>query len=140
MCLTVNLRDGRIPRRSAHREETRIVSQPSGQVTVAAPVLLALVRAALRETPGIVRLAGTPIIRGGPAVTAGPGAAIAFGTAGVVVECAVVAATGVRLAQVAATAQAAVAAVLRELAGVDVAAVNISIMDVAAVEKTRDHG
>jgi uncharacterized alkaline shock family protein YloU len=46
----------------------------------------------------------------------------------------------VRLAQVAATAQAAVAAVLRELAGVDVAAVNISIMDVAAVEKTRDHG
>jgi uncharacterized alkaline shock family protein YloU len=138
--LTVNLKDGRIPRRSAHREETRIVSQPSGQVTVAAPVLLALVRAALRETPGIVRLAGTPTIREGPAITAGPGAAIAFGTAGVVVECAVVAATGVRLAQVAATAQAAVAAVLRELAGVDVAAVNISIMDVAAVEKTRDHG
>ena len=123
-----------------HGEEIRIVSQPSGPVTDAAPVLLALARAALRETPGIVRLAGTPTVREGPTITAGPGAAIAFGAAGVTVECTVVAAAGKRLAEVAATAQAAVAAALRELAGVDVAAVNISIVDVAAVEKTRDHG
>lgn len=116
------------------------MSQPSGHVTVAAPVLLALIRAALRETPGIVRLAGTPTMREEPVIAAGPGAAIASGATGVVVECAVVAATGVRLAEVAATAQAAVAAALRELAGVDVAAVNISIEDVAAVEKTRNHG
>lgn len=115
------------------------MSQPSGHMTVAAPVLLALIRAALRETPGIVRPAGTPSIQEKTTVFAGPGVAITFGAAGVVVDCTVVAAAGVRLAEVAATAQAAVAAALRELAGVDVAAVNISIEDVAAVEKTRNH-
>ncbi|MGQ9548488.1 MAG: Asp23/Gls24 family envelope stress response protein [Roseiflexus sp.] len=116
------------------------MSQPSGHMTVAAPVLLALVRAALRETPGVVRPAGTPSIQEKTTVFTGPGAAITFGAAGVVVDCAVVAAAGVRLTEVAATARVAVAAALRELAGVDVAAVNISIMDVAAVKKTCDHG
>lgn len=114
--------------------------QPLGHVTVAAPVLLALVRAALRETPGVVRLADVPSVPGETPVFAGPGAAVAFGATGVHVTCAIVAAQGVRLAQVAATAQAAVATALRELAGVDVAAVDVSIADVAAREKTRDHG
>ena len=123
-----------------HLEETRIVSQPLGHVTVAAPLLLALVRAALRETPGVVRLAGVPALQGEATVCAGPGAAVAAGATGVYVACTIVVAQGVRLAQVAATAQAAVATALRELAGVDVAAVDVSIADVAAVEKTRDHG
>lgn len=118
----------------------RIVSQPSGHITVAVPVLLALARAALRETPGIVRLASVPTMQGETTVHAGPGVAIAVGATGVHVTCAIVAAQGVRLAQVAATARAAIATALRELAGVDVAAVDVSIVDVAAGEKTRDHG
>ncbi|MCS6939192.1 MAG: Asp23/Gls24 family envelope stress response protein [Roseiflexus sp.] len=116
------------------------MSQPLGHITVAAPVLLALARAALRETPGVVRLAGVPATQGETTVCAGPGAAVAAGATGVRVTCAIVAARNVRLAQVAATAQAAVATALRELAGVDVAAVDVSIVDVAAGEKTRDHG
>lgn len=116
------------------------MSQPLGHVTVATPVLLALVRAALRETPGVVRLADVPSVQGNTLVFTGPGAAVAIGATGVHVTCALVVAPGVRLVQVAATAQAAIAAALRELAGVDVAAVDISIVDVAAIEKTRDHG
>lgn len=116
------------------------MSQPSGHVTVAAPVLLALARAALRETSGVVRLGDVPALQGKTTVYASPGAAITFGAAGVHVTCALVAARGVRLAQVAATAQAAVAAALRELAGVNVAAVDVVIVDVAAGKETRDHG
>lgn len=116
------------------------MSQPLGHITVAAPVLLALSRAALRETPGIVRLASVPTVQGETTARIGPGVAIAVGAAGVYVTCAIVAAQGVRLAQVAATAQAAIATALRELAGVDVAAVDVSIVDVATREKTRDHG
>ncbi|MCS6840794.1 MAG: Asp23/Gls24 family envelope stress response protein [Roseiflexus sp.] len=117
-----------------------MVSQPLGHVTVAAPVLLALVRAALRETPGVVRLASVPSVQGEPWACTGPGAAVAIGATGVRVACAIVAAQGMRLRQVAATAQAAVATVLRELAGVDVSVVDVSIVDVATREKTRDHG
>lgn len=116
------------------------MSQPFGHITVAAPVLLALVRAALRETPGVVRLAGAPATNEGTAVCAGPGAAVAISASGVLVTCAIVAAQGKRLVQVATSAQAAVATALRDLAGVDVAAVHVSIVDVAAVEKTHDHG
>ncbi len=116
------------------------MSQSLGHITVAAPVLLALVRAALRETPGVVRLADVPPAQGETSLFASPGAAVALGATGVYVSCAIVAAQGARLAQVAATAQAAVAMALRELAGVDVAAVDVSVADVVAVEKTRDHG
>lgn len=116
------------------------MSQPSGHVTVAPPVLLALVRAALRETPGVVRLTDVPSVQGEAPALAGPGAAVTIGATGVHVTCAIVAAQGVRLAQVAATAQAAVATALRELAGVDIATVDVSIVDVATTEKTRDHG
>lgn len=116
------------------------MSQPLGHITVAAPVLLALVRAALRETPGVVRLADVPSAQEKTPLFAGPGAAVVIGATGVHVTCAIVAEQGVRLAQVAATARAAVAMALRELAGVDVATVDVSVADVVAVEKTRDHG
>lgn len=119
------------------------MSKPSGNVTVAMPVLLALVRAALREVPGVARLARVTPTSQEPAACTGPGAALISSASGVVVECAVIAAPGIRLNRLAATAQAAVAAALGELAGVRVVAVNISIEDIAAATsagKTRDHG
>lgn len=119
------------------------MAEPSGNVTVAAPTLLALVRAALREVPGITGLAEAPHHNGGAEAAVGPGAALTFGAAGVTVDCAVIAAPGARLVQLAATAQAAVAAALSQLAGVQVIEVNISIEDIAPatlVRKTRDHG
>lgn len=120
-----------------------VVAEPSGNVTVAAPTLLALVRAALREVPGITGLAELPRHDRGAEAAVGPGAALIIGAAGVIVDCAVIAAPGARLVQLATTAQAAVTAALSQLAGIQVVEVNISIEDIAPatlVRKTRDHG
>lgn len=119
------------------------MSKPSGNVTVAMPLLLALVRAALRDVPGVIRLARVMPTCQEPVVSSGPGAALINGASGVVVECAVIAAPGIRLNRLAATAQAAVVAALAELAGVRVVAVNVSIEDIATATsagKTRDDG
>lgn len=105
------------------------MTQAAGNVTVAPNVLISIVRMALREVPGVARLGSGPRAR---ANARGEGVALRMHDAGVSADCYVVATLDTNLLELGIAAQATVAAVIRELAGMTVHEVNVYIQDVEA--------
>ncbi len=105
------------------------MTQATGNVIVAPNVLMSLVTMALREVPGVARPGVVPRAR---ASYRGDGVAIRRDGDGVYVDCYLVAQADTNLLELGMAAQATVAAVVRELAGMDVREVNIYIQDVEA--------
>jgi uncharacterized alkaline shock family protein YloU len=106
------------------------VTHAAGNVTVAPNVLMSIVLMALREVPGIARLGSVPHARVG---ARNEGVALRVAGDGVSADCYVVARPDTNLLELGMAAQATVAAVIRELAGMMVHEVNVYIQDVEAV-------
>ena len=105
------------------------MTQAAGKVTVAPNVLMSIVLMALQEVPGIARLGNAPLAR---ISKRGEGVALRFADDGVSADCYVVATPDTNLLELGMAAQATVAAVIRELAGMTVHEVNVFIQDVEA--------
>lgn len=105
------------------------MTQVAGNVTVAPNVLMSLVTIALREVPGVVRPGIAPRGRSGHR---GDGVALRLEGDGVCADCYLIAQADTNLLELGMTAQATVAAVIQELAGMSVREVNIYIQDVEA--------
>lgn len=99
-----------------------------GSNTVASHVL-ALVSTAVRAVPGVARLAASgeaPRLHG----LQGTGVVVRAGEDGWAVDCSIHAAMDTSLLDVGLAVQAAVAAVLRDIAGLTASEVNVYILDV----------
>ena len=105
------------------------MSQAAGNVTVAPNVLVNLVVLGLREVPGIARPGSVPRTH---AAYRGEGVALQIADHQVSVDCYLVAQQGTNLLELGMAAQATVAAVIQELAGMTVREVNVYIQDVEA--------
>ena len=101
--------------------------QATGNVIVAPNVLINLVALGLREVPGIARPGNVPRTAG---QHRGDGIALVIDGREVGVDCYLIAQSGTNLLELGMAAQATVAAVIRELAGMAVREVNIYIQDV----------
>jgi len=106
-----------------------MAAQAIGNVIVAPNVLMNLVALGLREVPGIARPGSAPRAAG---QHRGDGIALTIDGHEVGVECYLIAQPGTNLLELGMAAQATVAAVIRELAGMTVREVNIYIQDVEA--------
>ena len=106
-----------------------MATQAAGNVTVAPNVLMNLVTLGLREVPGIARPGIVPRTHG---QYRGEGIALNMHDDEVGVDCYLIAQSGTNLLELGMAAQATVAAVIRELAGMAVREVNIYIQDVEA--------
>ena len=106
-----------------------MVTQAAGSVIVAPNVLMNLVALGLREVPGIARPGNVPRAHG---QYRGDGVALVIHEDEVGVDCYLIAQLGTNLLELGMAAQATVAAVIRELAGMTVREVNIYIQDVEA--------
>jgi uncharacterized alkaline shock family protein YloU len=105
------------------------VTQSSGSVIVAPNVLMSLVTMALREVPGVASMGIAPRGRAGHR---GQGVALRIAGDIVSADCYLVARIDTNLLDLGMAAQATVAAVIRELAGMVVREVNVYIQDVEA--------
>jgi uncharacterized alkaline shock family protein YloU len=105
------------------------MTQPTGSVTVAPNVLMNLVTIALREIPGVARAGAAPW---GRASYRGEGVALRLDGNGVSADCYLIAQADTNLLDLGMAAQATVAAVIQELAGMVVHEVNVYIQDVEA--------
>ncbi|MFO7169726.1 MAG: Asp23/Gls24 family envelope stress response protein [Chloroflexota bacterium] len=108
------------------------MAQPSENMTVAPHVLIDLISAAVRAVPGVARLGTVPHGREGVLRDRRVGFDLRTDPEGVSVDCYLVALPDTSLLEVGVAVQASVAAVLRELLGVAVREVNVSIQDVGA--------
>ena len=106
-----------------------MATQAAGNVTMAPNVLMNLVTLGLREVPGIARPGNVPRAHG---QYRGEGIALNIHEHEVGVDCYLIAQSGTNLLELGMAAQATVAAVIRELAGMAVREVNIYIQDVEA--------
>ena len=106
-----------------------MATQAAGSVIVAPNVLMNLVALGLREVPGIVRPGNVPRAHG---QYRGDGIALSIHDHEVGVDCYLIAQVDTNLLELGMAAQATVAAVIRELAGMAVREVNIYIQDVEA--------
>jgi uncharacterized alkaline shock family protein YloU len=104
-----------------------MLTQATGNVIVAPNVLMNLVALGLREVPGIARSGSVPRAAG---QHRGDGIALMIDGYEVGVDCYLIAQPGTNLLELGMAAQATVAAVIRELAGMTVREVNIYIQDV----------
>jgi uncharacterized alkaline shock family protein YloU len=107
-----------------------MATQAAGSVIMAPNVLMSLVALALREVPGIARPGNVPRTHG---QYRSDGIALIFHDREVAVDCYLIAQPDTNLLELGMAAQATVAAVIRELAGMAVREVNIYIQDVEAV-------
>lgn len=98
-------------------------------VSVASNVLVRLVQTTLRAIPGVERLV-RPARDGALDALIADGLALQISAGGVAVTCHVVATQAIDLTDLGLAVQASVAAVVRELAGMTVSEVNVSIHDV----------
>ena len=105
------------------------MSQAAGNVTVAPNVLVNLVVLGLREVPGIARPGSVPRTH---AAYRGDGVALQIADHQVSVDCYLIAQQGTNLLELGMAAQATVAAVIQELAGMTIREVNVYIQDVEA--------
>ena len=103
------------------------MTQAPGSVTVAPNVLMSLVAMALREVPGVARAGIPPRTR---SAYRGEGVVLRLDGAGVGADCYLIAQADTNLLELGIAAQATVAAVIQELAGMVVREVNIYIQDV----------
>jgi uncharacterized alkaline shock family protein YloU len=106
-----------------------MATQAAGSVIVAPNVLINLVALGLREVPGIARPGNVPR---GHGQYRGDGIALSIHEHEVGVDCYLIAQPDTNLLELGMAAQATVAAVIRELAGMAVREVNIYIQDVEA--------
>jgi|HigsolmetaAR201D_1030396.scaffolds.fasta_scaffold07668_2 uncharacterized alkaline shock family protein YloU len=109
-----------------------MVTIANGSVTVAPHVLLRLITLAILEVPGVARLGSVPrtqLSRRG--TSSSTGVSIHQTAAGVCADCYIIAAN-TNLVELGTAVQATVAAVIRDLAGMSVAEVNVYIQDVEA--------
>jgi uncharacterized alkaline shock family protein YloU len=106
-----------------------MATQAAGSVTVAPNVLINLVVLGLREVPGIARPGHVPR---GHAAYRSDGVALLIDDDQVSVDCYLIAQPDTNLLELGMAAQATVAAVVRELAGMTVREVNVYIQDVEA--------
>ncbi|HEU5101546.1 MAG TPA: Asp23/Gls24 family envelope stress response protein [Roseiflexaceae bacterium] len=106
-----------------------MATQAIGSVTVAPNVLVNLVVLGLREVPGIARPGHVPRVH---AAHRGEGVALQIDGGEVSVDCYLIARPDTNLLELGIAAQATVAAVVRELAGMIVREVNVYIQDVEA--------
>ncbi|HJZ45681.1 MAG TPA: Asp23/Gls24 family envelope stress response protein [Roseiflexaceae bacterium] len=106
-----------------------MATQAAGSVTVAPNVLINLVALGLREVPGIARPGNVPRAH---SAHRGDGVALAITDDVVSVDCYLIAQPDTNLLELGMAAQATVAAVIRELAGMTVREVNVYIQDVEA--------
>jgi len=104
-----------------------MATQATGNVIVAPNVLMNLVALGLREVPGVARPGSVPRAAG---QHRGDGIALMIDGQEVGVDCYLIAQPGTNLLELGMAAQATVAAVIRELAGMTVREVNIYIQDV----------
>jgi len=104
-----------------------MATQAAGSVIVAPNVLVNLVALGLREVPGIARPGNAPRAHG---QYRGDGIALNIHELEVGVDCFLIAQPDTNLLELGMAAQATVAAVIRELAGMAVREVNIYIQDV----------
>jgi len=104
-----------------------MATQATGNVIVAPNVLMNLVALGLREVPGVARPGSAPRAAG---QHRGDGIALMIEGQEVGVDCYLIAQPGTNLLELGMAAQATVAAVIRELAGMTVREVNIYIQDV----------
>ena len=105
------------------------MSQAAGNVTVAPNVLVNLVVLGLREVPGIARPGSVPRAHSS---YRGDGVALQIADHAVSVDCYLIAQPDTNLLELGMAAQATVAAVIQELAGMTVREVNVYIQDVEA--------
>ena len=105
------------------------MTQAAGNVTVAPNVLIRLVLMALQQVPGIARLGNLPRAR---MSLRGEGVDLRIDNEIVSADCYVIAKPDTNLLELGMAAQATVAAVIRELAGMTIGEVNIYIQDVEA--------
>ena len=106
-----------------------MVTQAAGNVTVAPNVLVNLVVLGLRAVPGIARLGHVPRAH---AAYRGDGVALQIADHEVSVDCYLIAQPDTNLLDLGMAAQATVAAIIQELAGMTVREVNVYIQDVEA--------
>jgi len=106
-----------------------MATQADGNVIVAPNVLINLVALGLREVPGIARPGSAPRAHG---QYRGDGIVLSIYERDVGVDCYLIAQPDTNLLELGIAAQATVAAVIRELAGMAVREVNIYIQDVEA--------
>jgi len=106
-----------------------MATQAAGNVIVAPNVLMNLVALGLREVPGIARPGSVPRAHG---QYRSDGIALNIHEQAVGVDCYLIALPDTNLLELGMAAQATVAAVIRELAGMAVREVNIYIQDVEA--------
>jgi uncharacterized alkaline shock family protein YloU len=104
-----------------------MATQADGNVIVAPNVLINLVALGLREVPGIARPGSAPRAHG---QYRGDGIVLSIYEHDVGVDCYLIAQPDTNLLELGIAAQATVAAVIRELAGMAVREVNIYIQDV----------
>ena len=104
-----------------------MATQATGNVIVAPNVLMNLVALGLREVPGVARPGSAPRVAG---QHRGDGIALTIDGHEVGVDCYLIAQASTNLLELGMAAQATVAAVIRELAGMTVREVNIYIQDV----------
>jgi uncharacterized alkaline shock family protein YloU len=104
-----------------------MATQAAGSVIVAPNVLMNLVALGLREVPGIARPGSVPRAHG---QYRGDGIVLSIHNHEVGVDCYLIAQTDTNLLELGMAAQATVAAVIRELAGMVVREINIYIQDV----------
>ncbi len=109
------------------------MTEAAGSVTVAPNVLVRLISLAIREVPGVARLGRVPRMHMGRRGNASEAGVVVRSEAGAVrVECYLIAAAEANLLELGVAVQATVAAVVRELAGMQVHEVNVYIQDVEA--------
>jgi uncharacterized alkaline shock family protein YloU len=106
-----------------------MATQPTGNVIVAPNVLMNLVALGLRQVPGVARPGNAPRAAG---QHRGDGIALMIDGHEVGVDCYLIAQPDTNLLELGMAAQATVAAVIRELAGMTVREVNVYIQDVEA--------
>jgi uncharacterized alkaline shock family protein YloU len=104
-----------------------MATQATGSVIMAPNVLMNLVALGLREVPGIARAGSVPRAHG---QHRGDGIALMIDGHEVGIDCYLIAQPDTNLLELGMAAQATVAAVIRELAGMTVREVNIYIQDV----------
>jgi uncharacterized alkaline shock family protein YloU len=102
-------------------------TQAAGSVIVAPNVLMNLVALGLREVPGIARPGSAPRAHG---QYRGDGIVLSIHNHEVSVDCYLIAQPDTNLLELGMAAQATVAAVIQELAGMVVREINIYIQDV----------
>lgn len=107
------------------------VSQAADSVAVAPNVLARLIGMAVREVPGVARLASVPRTHLLSAAT-DVGVVVRTADGGVIADCYIIAAPETNLLELGTAVQATIGAVIQDLAGMVAREANVYIQDVEA--------